>query len=410
MALSDFLGGGMDDPRSQSLLALGLGLLGTKSSNFGQALGGAGMQGMQAYQMAQDRQRQGKRDEQHARMLSIQEQMANMQMEQAKRQQAQAAAREALARQHMRPGVRPQTMDDRDVGQPGEQAVPPGQFDYSGYANSLAAIDPMQALQLKTALTKDDTPIALGDGGMLVRKDGTVVAENKKTPQEDEFVRNMRAAGIDPMSPQGRQLLQRYLSKQSSHAPGVSVSYGAPVAGVGPDGQPVFFQPDKSGGAPAIIPGVRPTPPAVSASTKEKIAENNVVLSKINDALALVESNGKSLGLQNMLGDTVMQRLDPSGVEVRAAVADIGSQKIHDRSGAAVTVAEAPRLKPFVPLATDNPNTVAIKLRRFQKEYQAVQRELQSGASIGQAAGKSSDMTLPDQSAIDAELARRGRK
>jgi hypothetical protein len=51
-------------------------------------------------------------------------------------------------------------------------------------------------------------------------------------------------------------------------AGGVSVSYGAPVAGVGPDGQPVFFQPGRDGGAPAIVPGVRP--PGVVADQKKE--------------------------------------------------------------------------------------------------------------------------------------------
>ena len=35
-------------------------------------------------------------------------------------------------------------------------------------------------------------------------------------------------------------------------------NYGAPVAGVDAEGKPVFFQPTKTGGAPSIVPGVRP--------------------------------------------------------------------------------------------------------------------------------------------------------
>jgi hypothetical protein len=38
----------------------------------------------------------------------------------------------------------------------------------------------------------------------------------------------------------------------------VDVSYGAPVAGVDEQGNPVFFQPSRTGGAPSMIPGVRP--------------------------------------------------------------------------------------------------------------------------------------------------------
>jgi hypothetical protein len=45
-----------------------------------------------------------------------------------------------------------------------------------------------------------------------------------------------------------------------------SVSYGAPMAGTDPQGNPVFFQPARGGGAPAIVPGV--TPPKKDESEK----------------------------------------------------------------------------------------------------------------------------------------------
>jgi len=44
--------------------------------------------------------------------------------------------------------------------------------------------------------------------------------------------------------------------KQLQKPAGVSVTYGAPVAGVNAQGEQVFFQPAKGGGAPAVIPGV----------------------------------------------------------------------------------------------------------------------------------------------------------
>ena len=41
-------------------------------------------------------------------------------------------------------------------------------------------------------------------------------------------------------------------------ASNVTTNFGAPVSGVDEQGNPVFFQPSKEGGKPAIIPGVRP--------------------------------------------------------------------------------------------------------------------------------------------------------
>lgn len=171
-------------------------------------------------------------------------------------------------------------------------------------------------------------------------------------------------------------------------AASTSVSYGAPIAGVDANGNPVFFQPDKKGGAPAIVPGVSPPKKDTPAALQEKLAQNAVTLQKIDKALELVSANPDSLGLKNYMGDPVMQRVDPSGVEVRAMIADIGGQKIHDRSGAAVTVGEAERLKPYIPAATDSPAAAKKKLELFRKEYSAMQQAIQSGASVSQAASK----------------------
>jgi hypothetical protein len=183
-----------------------------------------------------------------------------------------------------------------------------------------------------------------------------------------------------------RAIYDQAIDKASKHAPAASmnVSYGAPVAGVDASGNPVFFQPAKDGGAPSVVSGVRPTPPPVPASTKEKIAENRVGMAKIDAAVELVDKHPGSLGFQNNLPDALMQRVDPGGVDVRAAVSDIGSLKIHDRSGANVTVSEAPRLKPFIPMATDTPATAKKKLLRLRSEMEMMQKQLEGGASLKQ--------------------------
>jgi hypothetical protein len=368
-----------DDPRQQGLLALGLGLLNSRGT-FGQGLGQAGQQAMGVMQQAREQQRlKGMQD--------IQQQLAQVQLEHARRDAERQTRLDALPAQFMRTGGKPEYMDNRDVGQPGEAPVPAQTLDLPGLTQAyMAAPGGLEmGLKLRQLTQKDDTPIALADGGKLVTRDGRVLAENAKDPKENEFVKAMRAAGIDPATPQGQGLLRNWLQKQSTHSPGVSVTYGAPVAGVDANNNPVFFQPDKTGGKPAIIPGVAPPPREVPAATREKLAQNSVTLSKIDRALGLVDQQPGSFGLQNVLPDAVTQRTDPSGVEARALVADIGGQKIHDRSGAAVSVGESARLKPYIPAATDDAGTVKKKLRLFRDEYAAMQQELNSGASIGQA-------------------------
>lgn len=135
-------------------------------------------------------------------------------------------------------------------------------------------------------------------------------------------------------------------------------------------------------GALEFIPG-GPADPATRGSTLKVVpakaasglAENRTSLSKIDRALDLVDKYPKGLGLANKLGDTIRQRTDPNGVDVRAAVADIGSQKLHDRSGASVTVSESPRLMPFIPKVDDTPETAAKKLRMLRYEYESMVNE-----------------------------------
>lgn len=69
-----------------------------------------------------------------------------------------------------------------------------------------------------------------------------------------------------------------------------------------------------------------------------------------------------AVGVKGFTPQDVLNRTDPKGISTRAEIANIGSMIIHDRSGAAVTASEAPRLKPFIPLITDNNETVKKKL------------------------------------------------
>jgi hypothetical protein len=85
-------------------------------------------------------------------------------------------------------------------------------------------------------------------------------------------------------------------------------------------------------------------------------------------------SNGdtEATGLKGYLPNTVLNRVDPEGVDARAALSDIGSMVIHDRSGAAVSATEFPRLQPFIPSVRDDAATVKKKLKLFVENYKAI--------------------------------------
>lgn len=151
------LGSEFDDPRTQGILALGMGLLGNRSRNFGQALSGAGQQGIQAYGAAQQERRLLAAQELQKQLAQMQIQQAQMQLEQAR---TEAQKREAIKTLIERSARSPQQVAMAANGGPTNAALAASQtakpeFDWGGYAEGLAGIDPTAALSVKQALKKE---------------------------------------------------------------------------------------------------------------------------------------------------------------------------------------------------------------------------------------------------------------
>lgn len=109
--------------------------------------------------------------------------------------------------------------------------------------------------------------------------------------------------------------------------------------------------------------------PGGVAQTKATV-ENKAKVMEIDNAVALLQKNPDAVGLKNFLPDWFMQRWDPEGVPTRAALTNIGSLVMHDRSGANVTVGEQPRLLPFIPQVTDTADAAIKKMQglKYQME------------------------------------------
>ena len=136
--------------------------------------------------------------------------------------------------------------------------------------------------------------------------------------------------------------------------------------------------------APRPIPGTTRGAPLPPTTVVNGMLENAAALSKIDEGLEELSqpraagSTGPGpavVGSIPLVGNRLLNSGDPGGVRLRAIVADIGSMKIHDRSGAAVSVAEFPRLAPFVPGVNDTAAEVRTKLELFRREYEQMLRE-----------------------------------
>jgi hypothetical protein len=161
-------------------------------------LGEGLLQGLQAVQTS----RNAREDrEMRKQQFSLQQQQAQLGLQQLQQQIAEGArqaqrqrAMEELPAQFMRPGQLPPTMDNRDVGQPGEQQIPAQQFDMGGYANALFKYDPRTALALQASMRKDTTPIKLGKGEKMFGPDGRLLFGNEDTPDLPSAVREYQFA------------------------------------------------------------------------------------------------------------------------------------------------------------------------------------------------------------------------
>jgi hypothetical protein len=131
-------------------------------------------------------------------------------------------------------------------------------------------------------------------------------------------------------------------------------------------------QPNAGKTAPDSLAGPEKRMPA---HILETVAKNNAAVANIDNALKQVSLYPSGFGAQAYLPDAILQRTDPNGVTARATVANIGSLKIHDRSGAAVTVGETPRLRPFIPAVNDAPETVVKKLKELRREMLVMDKE-----------------------------------
>lgn len=128
---------------------------------------------------------------------------------------------------------------------------------------------------------------------------------------------------------------------------------------------------------------------AVPPTAQASIIENHGTIREIVRAIALLGGDENlgipaapnayagALGMSNSVTpDWILQRTDKKGVPVRAAIGKIGGKIIHDISGAAVTLSEAPRFQPYVPQISDSPDTAKEKLRQLLQLARGTQGDL----------------------------------
>lgn len=144
----------------------------------------------------------------------------------------------------------------------------------------------------------------------------------------------------------------------------------------GPDGVMYIEGP---GGVATPDPNVGrrpPETPTLSSTERTAMSANAAIIGDIDDALTKLDANPDAVGMRGMVPDIALQRIDPQGVEARAALANVASAITLMRSGGAVSNSEFERIAPFLPQDTDTPEKIRSNLANlkafFERKSQAV--------------------------------------
>lgn len=131
----------------------------------------------------------------------------------------------------------------------------------------------------------------------------------------------------------------------------------------------------KTGEVRPVMQGGQQMQARQSNQITQAIATNRAFIADIDRAIKALEDHPEAVGITRGRVGAIDNHRDPKGVAARALVANIGSKKIHDRSGGAVSTAEFPRLAPFVPSVSEVSAAVAIQKLKLLRQGAAEETE-----------------------------------
>ena len=352
--LGGLLGQSWDDPKTMGLLQLAASLQSSPKLMQGLSQGLLGYQGAMA---------QGKRAKAEEEERALRRQAQEMQVQQQRAQMERQQGIEAAYRGAIRT---PEQMAMGANGGPtmaAAQAAPgmaPG-LDQNALIAGLMKADPMTAAQMLQPKPADykvvgDALLQVGPGG---------VKEAYRAPAKQNL-NDLIIMGEDGKPTLNRALFDAKQSLARAGASNTSVSYGSPMAGVDAQGRPVFFQPSKNGGAPAIVPGVSP-PKSDKPLTESQAKAAAFASQMLSGEQAFLSAGTDGAKLSDQVQTRVAQGagnfvVSKEAQKARQAQEQWAEAYLRFKTGAAATEGEVVRnVRTFFPQPGDGPDVVAQK-------------------------------------------------
>jgi len=111
----------------------------------------------------------------------------------------------------------------------------------------------------------------------------------------------------------------------------------------------------------------------VPATMAKAYVDNESSIKQIDDTIAAVKANPKAFGLSRIGPNDLNELVDKKGIDARSKVAQVGSIRRHEISGAAVTVAEDKKLAPWLPAVYHSPESIITKLKNIRSDLTSTQ-------------------------------------
>lgn len=187
-----------------------------------------------------------------------------------------------------------------------------------------------------------------------------------------------KIAAVNPNDPK-LKIYDDAIRTKSTRGEGINLNLGSPVAGVDAQGNPVFFQPSKTGGAPSIVPGIKP-PESSTGKLTEGERTAGFLSERLNNSLKQLQDvtgqqpsaaapNFKAEAVKFFTGSDYLKNLaNPSSrQQVEAAQYDILDSALTLGTGAAYTREQLDSYrKSYFPQLGDSKETIASKGVRLQ--------------------------------------------
>tara|TARA_R110002020_G_scaffold245223_1_gene458865 strand:- start:1047 stop:2750 length:1704 start_codon:yes stop_codon:yes gene_type:complete len=264
------------------------------------------------------------------------------------------------------------------------QSLAPRATQFKAVGNRVISIDDAGTINevYKAPIDKPFTVNTLGDGiGMITDvRDGTnqiinQQGETSKAPFEgkgmEAQVGNLQYLGLIEQGVSEDDALKQVIGNfenrralQGTYRIQAPVDANDPTKGT----HTVQVNPD---GTQTPVPGsVIKTVKEIPSKIVDGLFDMRETARKIILAQELIDDDDAQEGVGvfqgNVLPDIV---LNEKAQQLRAILADLGSAKVLERSGAAVTASEETRLKPYVPRPGDSEEVIRTKLKGFFREF-----------------------------------------